>query len=362
VPNLFHECEDTATIEVMWLKIPAILILSGFFAAHIARPATQTPGATDFSVSVNLVKVPISVFDEKGSMVTQLWKEDFRIWEDQTAQEIRSSGVDENPVSVVLVLDTSMSETKSELKKIKEAAENFADALKPGDNISLLTFDDEVYRILDWTGNRNQVRRALSRVQSGWRTVLYDAIYLAAADQLKGVEGRKAIILLTDCVDNDSSVNFHDASLAIVQSQASFYVVSKTILMREAAEREPRVQFLSNVLKKLYGDENIDYVDEFFKKRESEMIDLSEKTGGRCFFPKDYDQIKHVYSDIAHELKSKYFLTYVSNQELAPNSFHRIAIEYLKPSSKIIHRKGYYFQPLQKLRPSNDARFAVPHY
>jgi Ca-activated chloride channel homolog len=345
----------------MWLRMPAVLILIGFFAAHIVRPATQTPGASQFSVSVNLVKIPITIFDEKGNMVTQLWKEDFRIWEDQTAQEIRSFGVDINPVSAVLVLDTSMSETKSELKKIKEAAENFAEALKPGDNISLINFDDEVYRILDWTSNRNQVRRALSRVKPGWRTVLYDAMYLAAADQLKEVDGRKAIVLLTDCVDNDSSVSFRDASLAIVQSQASLYVVSKTILMREAAEHEPRVKFLSDALKKLSGDENVNYVDEYFKKREEDMIDLSEKTGGRCFFPADYDQIKHLYSDIAHELRSKYFLTYVSNQDLAPNSFHRISIEYLKPSSKIIYRKGYYFQPKRERLPSIDAGFAVPH-
>ncbi len=335
-----------------------IVIVS--LAAYAARSSAQTPVASDFSVSVNLVKVPITVFDEKGTMVSHLNKEDLRIWEDQTAQEIRSFGVDVNPVSAVLVLDTSMSETKSELKKIKEAAEEFADALKPGDQVSLITFDDEVYRMLDWTGNRNQVRRMLSRIQSGWRTVLYDAMYLAAAEQLKGIEGRKAIVLLTDCVDNDSRVNFHEASLAIVQSQASLYVVSKTIMMREAAQREPRVQFLSDVLKKVSGDPTANYVDEYFKKREEEMIELSEKTGGRCIFPADYNRIKHVYSEIARELKSKHFLTYVSNQELKPNSFHRISIEYLKPASKIIYRKGYYHLPLQERQPQANAKFAAP--
>jgi hypothetical protein len=82
------------------------------------------------------------------------------------------------------------------------------------------------------------------------------------------------------------------------------------------------------------------------------MTDLAERTGGRCFFPTDYDQIKDVYAEVARELKSKYYLTYISNQKLTPNTFHRIAIEYLGPASKIIYRKGYYFQPRMIREPT----------
>lgn len=312
-------------------------------AAAPGWPETQDTSAS-FSVSVNLVKVPISVFDEAGNMVPSLQREHFRIWEDQAAQDIRSFGVDTNPVSAVLLLDTSMS-GKSELKKIKEAAEKFAEALAQGDRIALITFDDQVHRALDWTDDLKKVRRALSRIRPGFRTALYDAMFTAAQDQLKDVEGRKAIILLTDCLNNESSASFQEASRAIVQSQASFYVVSKTAIVREQAKKERRVVMLTNIYKRLFGsDEN--YIDEFFRKLESEMAELAESTGGRCFFPADYGQIKGIYAEVARELKSKYYLTYVSNQNLPPNSYHRIAIEYLAPSSKIIYRKGYYHQPL----------------
>jgi VWFA-related protein len=341
----------------MWQRVPVLLALIGFFAVEIVRSAIQTSGASDFSVSVNLVKIPISVFSENGDLVTDLLKEDFRVWEDQTAQEIRSFGHDTNPVSVVLLLDTSMSE-KAELKKIKEAAENFAGALAPGDKISLITFDDEVYRALDWTNDLKKLRKALGKIDPGWRTALYDAMYLAAADQLKGVEGRKAIILLTDCLNNQSSVDLHDAALSIVQSQASLYVVSKTVMMREQAKRERRVIMLSDIYKRMFGGDD-DYIEEFFGKRESEMTELSEKTGGRCFFPTDYDQIKNIYAEVAHELKSTYYLTYVSNQNLSPDSYHRISIEYLKPSSKIIYRKGYYFNLQRDNKIPNAVEFAT---
>jgi VWFA-related protein len=169
-------------------------------------------------------------------------------------------------------------------------------------------------------------------------------MYSAAHDQLAGVDGRKAIILLTDCLNNQSSMGFPDASLAIVQSQASLYVVSKTVIVRQAAHLQRRVVMLEDIYKHLFGA-NSDYVEEFFQKREAEMINLAEKTGGRCFFPSDYDQIRGVYDEVARELNSQLFMTYVSNQSKAPNSYHSIAVDFLQPSSKLIYRKGYYYEP-----------------
>ena len=75
------------------------------------------------------------------------------------------------------------------------------------------------------------------------------------------------------------------------------------------------------------------------------MAALAEKTGGRCFFPSDYDQIRGEYKDIAGELKSKYYLTYVSNQTKAPNTFHTIALQYRPGASKMTYRKGYFYEP-----------------
>jgi len=230
------------------------------------------------------------------------------------------------------------------LKQIKLAAEEFAEALAPEDRISIVAFDDEVYRALDWTDNLKKVRKALGKLKPGVRTALYDAMYYAANEQLKGIEGRKAIILLTDCINNQSRVTFRDASLSIVRSQASLYVVSKTAIVKEQARRERRVVMMSDILKRLFGDDE-DYIDEYFKKREGEMSDLSEKTGGRCFFPTDYSYLSETYGQVARELKSKYYLTYVSSQALQPDSFHSISIEYLEPASKVIYRKGYYYQP-----------------
>ncbi len=343
----FAAKQKVATIRFMRRKMLVLAALISFFVAT-GQPAIQDTDIPSFSVSVNLVKVPISVFDEEGNLVTALRSADFRIWEDQAQQQIRSFGLDTNPVSVVLLLDTSTS-GKKELKKIKDAAEEFAKALSPSDLIALITFDDEVNHILDWTDDLKKVRKALNKIRPGLRTALYDAMYTAAHDQLAGIDGRKAIILLTDCLNNQSSVSFQDAALTIMQSQASLYVVSKTEIVKEQAKRERRVVMLTDIYERLFG-EGTNYIDEFFQKKESEMTELAERTGGRSFFPSDYDQMKGIYAEVARELKSKYFLTYVSNQKLLPNSYHRISIEYLAPASKILYRKGYYHQPRPVLR------------
>lgn len=307
-----------------------------------ARPQEPKDTAT-FSISVDLIKVPISIVDPKGATVLDVRREDFILYEDGVRQEIRTFGIDRNPVSVVLVIDTSAT-VEAEEKNIKESAESFAQALGRDDRISIITFSDEVTLLQDWTSGSKSVRKALRKIKPGLRTALYDAMYSAAHDQLAGVDGRKSIILLTDCLNNQSSIAFPDAALAIVQSQASLYVVSKTVIVRQAARLQRRVVMLEDIYKHLFGD-NSDYVEEFFQKREAEMINLAEKTGGRCFFPTDFDEIHGVYDEVAKELNSQLFMTYISNQNKTPNSYHSITVDFQQPSSKLIYRKGYYYEP-----------------
>jgi VWFA-related protein len=302
-----------------------------------------------FSVAVDLVKVPITVFDEHGGILQDLRRNDFRVYEDGQLQEIRSFSMDTNPVSVVLLIDCSGTVEK-EFKHIKSAAAGFADALSKGDRISMITFADVVDRPLDWTQDTRQVRKALNKVRLGLRTNLYDAMLQAAQEQLAEIEGRKAIILLTDFLNNQSVVGYMDATRAIIQSQATLYIVSKTVMIREEARKQRRVVILNDIYSRLFGDAG-NYIDEFFKKKETEMTDLAEKTGGRCYFPSGYDQIEDAYKQVARELKNQYYITYVSEQVKEANSYHRIAVEYYQPSSRLIYRKGYYFKPVPIITP-----------
>ena len=322
------------------------VLIAGLPAAASHPQSQAQQEIPTFRVSVDLIKVPITVFGPDGSPVQNLRGEDFRIYEDGSQQQIRSLSMDTNPVSIVLLLDSSGTVEK-ELKQIKDAAEGFADALSGGDRISVITFADSVQLLLNWTEDTKQVRKALKKIKPGLRTNLYDAMFDAAQDQLKGIDGRKAIILLTDFLNNQSVMGYQEAVRAIVQSQASLYIVSKTHMVREAARTERRVVILNDIYSRLFGDTN--YIDEFFEKKEAQMVELAERTGGRCYFPSGYDKIKDIYRQVAQELKNQYYLTYVSDRGKEINSYHRITVEYLPSSSKLIYRQGYFFKPTATL-------------
>ena len=344
----------TFTAALLVFSVAALLYPA---AAQSARNSQGAELVASFSVNSNLVKVPLSVFDERGLMTENLRKEDFRLWENQTLQEIRSLGVDSNSISVLLLLDTSPS-SKSELSKMKSAAETFAGTLAKGDQISIITFDENVNLVLDWTSDTKKVKKALSKVRSGLRTALYDAMYLAASEQMRDIDGHSAIILLTDCLNNHSRIGFEDAARAISKSHASFYLISKTIMVKEQARQVRRVVIIEDIYKKMFGEE-MNYVDEYFDRREKEMVDLAESTGGRVFFPTDYNAIRNVYAEIARELKNKYYLTYVSNQDIVPDSWQRISVEYLRPASEVMYRRGYYYLPQMPRRLAGPA-FSTP--
>jgi len=329
------------------LQLLAILAATFIWTTTYVH-SVQPQGVPTFSVGVDLIKVPITIFDEAGGIVRNPRVLDMRLYEDGRRQEIRSFSMDSNPVSVVLMIDSSGTVEK-ELKYIKEAAGSFADALGSGDRIAVITFADEVDLLLDWTSDPRQVHKALRRIEPGLRTDLYDAMFEAAHNQLGPVDGRKAIILLTDFLNNQSLIGYQDAVRAVIGSQASLYIVSKTVMVRQDARKQRRVVMLNEIYSRLYPDSN--YIDEFFDRKESEMNALAERTGGRCFFPAAYNLLGNAYQQVAQELKSQYYLTYVSDQAKTPNSYHRITVEYLQPSGKLVYRQGYYFQPEPGLNP-----------
>jgi len=320
-----------------WVRLDPVA--AGQQAPSGARASQEAP---TFSVAVNLVKIPVSVFDQNGAPASDLNGGDFVLYEDGIPQQIRSFGIDRNPVSAVLVLDASAT-VEQESKKIRQAAHDFVAALSREDRFSVISFSDSATLLLDWTDDERRVQKTLRNLEPGIRTALYDAMFMAGENQFRGLDGRKAIVLLTDTLNNQSRVTFSEAAQAIIQSQASLYVVSKTIMVRKAAKTQRRVLWLNSIYKRLTGDEN--YVDEFFEKKEKEMTELAEKTGGRCLFPPDYNAIGNAYSQIATELKNQHFLTYVSNQAMSPDSYHKITVEYLRPAGKLIYRQGYYYQP-----------------
>jgi Mg-chelatase subunit ChlD len=154
-------------------------------------------------VNTTLVTIPVSVMDRDGRYVPNLQKEEFRVWEDGVEQEVAFFQSVDKPFSVVLMLDTSPS-TQFRLEDIQDAAISFVNQLRTDDRVMVVSFNDDIKVLSEFTTDRRKLERAIQRSKTDDGTRLYDAVDMVINQQLSRVQGRKAIVLFTDGVDTTS--------------------------------------------------------------------------------------------------------------------------------------------------------------
>jgi hypothetical protein len=147
----------------------------------------------------NLVTVPVIVTSINGLYITDLKKDEFKITEDGVPHEIAFFGKVAAPFHVVLLLDTSAS-TKDNLRQIQNAAFAFVQQLQPADRVKVVTFDDQVRDLNEFTSDRETLRTAINTARPGSGTKVYDAFELAL-NSIRRIQGRRAIVVFTDGVD-----------------------------------------------------------------------------------------------------------------------------------------------------------------
>src|ERR1044071_4257155 len=167
------------------VSIILVLLIAVTSAITQTRPASQKPNPPD---DVETLKI-----------VTDLRKEEFTITEEDVAQEVAFFGKVAAPFHVVLLLDTSSS-TRDKLKEIQRAANTFVEQLQPLDRVKVISFDDKVNDLNDFTSNRDLLHAAINKTKSGEGTKVYDAVELAM-NTIRRINGRKAIVLFSDGMD-----------------------------------------------------------------------------------------------------------------------------------------------------------------
>ncbi|HSF25121.1 MAG TPA: VWA domain-containing protein [Blastocatellia bacterium] len=150
-------------------------------------------------LGTTLVTAPVIASDRNGLYIPDMRKEEFTIFEDGIKQEMVFFATIKEPFQVVLLLDTSAS-TQEKLGQIQRAAIAFVEQLQSADRVKVISFDDDIRDLNDFTSDREILRGAIERTRPGKGTRLYDAFRLALQN-LRYEQGRKAIVLFTDGVD-----------------------------------------------------------------------------------------------------------------------------------------------------------------
>ena len=180
-------------------------------ATQPEKPADELQELDTLKTDTDLVTVPVTVTDRGGIAITDLRQEDFAIAEDGVAQQIAFFGKVSAAFHVVLMLDTSSS-TQDKLKQIQQAAIAFVDQLQPVDRVKVISFDDQVKDLNEFTNKRDVLRRAIEGTRPGQGTKVYDAVELAL-DTIRNIRGRKAIVLFSDGMDWHSDRATFDSTL-----------------------------------------------------------------------------------------------------------------------------------------------------
>lgn len=174
-----------------------ILVLGLSLPFSLAQDPAQD--VETIKIDTNLVTVPVIATDANGVYVGDMRQEEFILSEDGVAQQIAFFGKVTLPFHVVLMLDTSSS-TKDKLRLMQQAAFAFVQQLQPADRVKVISFDDKVRDLNEFTSNRETLRAAINETRSGEGTKVYDAIELAL-NTIRRIQGRKAIVIFTDGMD-----------------------------------------------------------------------------------------------------------------------------------------------------------------
>ena len=166
-------------------------------------------------LEATLVMVPVIASDRDGRYIPDMRREEFTLHEDGVKQEIVFFATVNEPFHVVLMLDTSAS-TQEKLGQIKSAAWAFVEQLKPADRVKVISFDDQVHDLCEFTNDRAELARAIDRTRPGQGTKLYDAVALALRE-MRPVQGRKAIVLFTDGADMRSDLARYEDNINDVE-------------------------------------------------------------------------------------------------------------------------------------------------
>ncbi|MBA2339356.1 MAG: VWA domain-containing protein [Pyrinomonadaceae bacterium] len=313
-------------------------------------------------VETDLTNLLFTAVDKNRRFVTNLQQSDIRVVEDGTPQEIFTfTRQTDLPLSLAIILDRSASQQYT-LPDQKNAARTFLDSVvRSGkDEIAVISFTGTVDLEQDLTGSAARVRQAIERVEyvppSGivdnqqvgtppisdtnqrlaGSTAVWDAVWLASKDVLSQSpeRTRRAIILLTDGDDRDSQVKLQDAVDQAIKADVIIYSIG-------------------------IGDfVNYTGIDEKALRR------LSERTGGRAFFPESDADLRAAFAQIQDELRSQYLVAFSSTNKSRNGQFRQVKIEVANPelrkqNLRLTYRPGYFARsgnsPTAQ-RPSNAPR------
>lgn len=194
----------------------------------VPRPKSGAPSEilpkSNIRVDSTLVLIPVTVTDPLNRFVTGLEKENFRIFEDKTEQQVAQFSSEDAPLSVGVVFDCSGS-MGSKLEKSRQAVAQFFKTANPEDEFFLVQFNDRAELVVPFTTALEEIQNRLTFTQSKGKTALLDAVYLGLHQMKKARNARKALLIISDGGDNNSRYTETEIKNLVREADVQIYAI-----------------------------------------------------------------------------------------------------------------------------------------
>lgn len=277
-----------------------------------------------------MVLVPFTVIDDRGQTIHGLRAPNFTVFDDRIPQPIASFAAEDAPCSVGLVLDVSGS-MRNALATAKSVTHAFFKTSNPDDDYLLLTVSTQPNG-RSFSGNTEELEHLIDSTTSGGLTALFDTVYLGFARMQDAKHPRRALLVLSDGIDNHSQRSNRDLMRAALEASVQVYTIliegsdgvsTSTIPSRPVMLQKPWEQLAGR-----QGPQN--------------LKELAEKTGGLTFHVRGQEQAAQAASRISRALRNEYVIGYYPTVSATGRKWHEIRVKSNVPKTYVSARGGYY--------------------
>jgi Ca-activated chloride channel family protein len=289
---------------------------AGRAAEHEIEVKSLTP--EDLYIESALVTLDVTVTDERGKLVGGLQAEEFEVYEEGRLVQVCCFSASEQPLRVAVLIDTSESMRGEKIVRAIEAAQQIVRKLGAADQVSVVTFGPTVRTLSGFTGDFPAVLKRIERIKAfiGARTPLKRAMYTTISS-FEGLEGRKAMIVLSDGSDTASS----EGPEAVLEHAKGGDVKIYTVGL---------------------PDPNTDSTFWTEKTEAARLLrETALLTGGTFSLPAGTDELPALLESILRELRSQYSIGYVP-PEGGGNEWRQVRVEVKRPGLTARTKGGYY--------------------
>ena len=296
----------------------------------------------NFKLDVDVVTLDVSVVDNKGQFIPGIPAGNFRVLEDNVPQQIRKVDMGEAPMTIAMVIEFSQhfqSMYSWAWFETLQLTWGFASTLKPEDYCAVIAFDIKPEILSDFTTDRSKTQDALHRLTiPAWREAnMFDAV-TDAADRMSGIEGRKAILLITSGIDTFSKITYDTTRKRLQEAGVPIYSISLLGLQRAMMPTEP-IAFL---------------------QADNELKTFARETGGAAFFPKFEGEYPQMFQQVQQTLRAQYVITYSPSNTKHDGTFRKIQVELVDSEGKPLPVKDEKGKPI-KYQVLAKAGYKAPH-